>query len=161
LMGTKIKISFWEETSDRELSGLINSIPLIISILLTCFLYQVSPNLAFTGFALIFLSGISIFFIRIYNNATLEVTSEGIIVHKSKKLSKINWEGIKKLGFKKVEDDLILSPIVMSVETDQTNFDFILDKHFAMTPGRKHKLIMESIRKNFKNSDRVLDTNLK
>ncbi|MBL0744138.1 hypothetical protein [Chryseolinea lacunae] len=146
-METIVKISYWRTWIDRELSGLMNSIPAICLLTLSILSHQLewgrTFSVFFPGF---FLSVFILYFTRFYNNATLEINSDGLVIRKRRAEIFIEWSSVRSIHFEKEKDDMINPPIKMNVVTQTEEFNLLIDKYLTMRPSKKYELILECIK---------------
>jgi hypothetical protein len=146
-----IKVSYWNKWYDKELNGLINFAPFIlipIGVLVLGFVFQ-NIVLFIASFVLLFTSTILMNIIRIYNNASINITNKGITLLYRKNTFFYQWNKISKITFVQTHLDSFYKPIALVLNLDNgEEVKILVEKYRRVTPKKKYQQIISLIEQN-------------
>lgn len=146
-----VKVSYWNKWYDKELNGLINFAPFIIvpiGVLVLGFVFQ-NMVLFIASFVLIFTSTILMNIIRIYNNASVNITNKGITLLYRKNISFYQWDKISKITLVQTHLDRFYKPIAFVLNLDDgEEVKILVEKYRRITPKKKYQQIISLIEQN-------------
>lgn len=147
-----MKVNFFRNWKDKEITGIINWGITILPVLLVPFLLNYffqNDTIVIIGVIAFPIEMIFFFYVyRIYNNALLEISSDSMEIKIKDESYKYYWRDIKEINF--YEDDPYLKSVALILELKEPTgkqVEIIIDRYKFEHPKKRYNKLVDALKK--------------